>query len=119
MRVLKENAVNDLEIGVSNQLAVLVDLDAIAQACTSAMDGQRGEMQYDILRGIPTDATVWAGVPNLPQFEFFARGTLGNVEGVTEVLSFSVQLSGERAVYAAAINTIFGPTTVEGIIGDI
>lgn len=119
MRVLKENTVNDLEIGASNQLAVLVDIDAVAQACTSSMEGQLGEMQYDVSRGIPTDATIWGGVPNLPQFEFFARRTLEAVEGVTGIAGFSVKLSGERAAYSAAINTIFGPTNVEGIIGAV
>lgn len=119
MRIFKENTVNDLEIGASNQLAIISGIEAVAQACTSAMEAQLGEMQYDVLSGIPTEATLWSGVPNLPQFEFFARRALSQIEGVIAITNFTVALVGDGATYAAAINTVFGPTGIEGVIGGL
>lgn len=119
MRILKENTDNDLEMGAANQLTVLAGIDAVAQAATSTMEAQQGEMQYDVSSGIPMDKTLWSGVPNLPQFEFFSRRALLLVEGITDVTSFIVVREGDGVAYSAALNTIFGPTNVAGVIGGV
>lgn len=114
MKILGENENNDLFVGDANQLVLRVDLPAILQACESAVEAQRGEMQYDITRGIPTDATLWSGVANQKLFRFYCIQAIRAIPGVLSVLRFDSDIFNNILQYEAEIATEFGT----GIIGD-
>ena len=116
MRILAENAQRDLFKGPNNQLLVRVDLEATLQACASAVEAQRGEMQYDTTRGLPTSSTIWAGVPNQQRFRFYAVEAIRAVEGVTGVKRFDTDIFEGVLEYEAEIRTEFGVQTITGNI---
>ena len=82
MKILGENSSKDLFVGASNQLVVRTGIAATLQACASAIEAQRGEMQYATTRGIPTSSTLWAGVPNQQRFQFYCIEALRAIPGV-------------------------------------
>jgi len=108
MKILEENANKDLFIGTNNQLGLLTDIEAVQQACVSAIETQRGELRYNTTRGVPTSSTLWDGVPNQQRFQFYAIEALRGVEGVQEVQQFSSEIVDNTLVYDAIILTDFG-----------
>jgi len=113
-KILAENANKDLFKGANNQLGILTDLDATIQACESIIETQRGELQYDINRGIPTDETLWSGVSNQQRFQFYCKEALLAIENVIGIKQFASEIVGNALVYEAIILTIFGEVTING-----
>lgn len=113
-RVLGENANRDLYAGPDNQLVMLTDLDATLQVCASAIETQRGEVQYDTSRGVPTSQTLWAGVPDRQRFQYYALEALRRIPAVLEVKQFDTEIVDDEFRYTTTIETIFG----RGVIGN-
>lgn len=116
MKILGENSSRDLFIGSNNQLVVLTGIEAIAQACKSAIEAQRGEMQFATQDGIPTEQTIWNGIPNQQQFQFFCRESLLKVDGVTAVVVFDTEIQDNTLIYEATIRTTFGEVPINGSV---
>lgn len=116
MRIIGENENKDIFLGSNNQIVVLTDIEAVAQACETAIELQRSELQYNVAKGIPTSETIWKGVPNQQSFQAYCKEALKAVPGVRIVLSFATEIIDNELVYESAIETEFGPTTVRGII---
>lgn len=102
-------------MGAGNQLVLRVGLDAVEQACESAIEAQRGEMQYDTTRGIPTGSTLWAGVPNQQRYRHFCVAAIEAIEGVTSVKRFNTVILDNTLEYEAEILTEFGPVTIRNL----
>lgn len=119
MKILEENANNDLFMGANNQLGLLTGLPAVSQACKSAVEAQRGEMQYAVNRGVPTHDTVWDGVPNQKLFQFFARAAIRAVPGVTAINRFDSDILDGKLEYEAEIKTEFGTDTIGNTFGAV
>jgi hypothetical protein len=116
MRILEENENRDLFAGSNNQLGILVDIDATEQACKSAIEAQRGEMQYDTTRGIPTNQTIWTGIPDQQRFQFYCIEALRAVEGVQAIPQFNTEILDNQLFYEAVIGTIFGEVSISGAL---
>lgn len=114
MKILEENVNRDLFMGSNNQLGLLTDLPATLQACASAIEAQRGEMQYATNRGIPTHDTLWTGVPNQQRFQFYCLEALRAVPGVIAIKRFDTDIFDNTLEYEAEIVTEFGT----GVIGN-
>ncbi len=119
MKILGENEARDLFVGPDNQLVVRTELEAILQACESTIEAQRGEMQYDTTRGIPTASTIWAGVPNQQRFQFYCLAALRAIEGVIEVRRFVTDIFENTLSYEAEIVTEFGTGPIGNIINGV
>ena len=111
-KVLGENANRDLFVGPNNQLVLLTDLEATLQACASAIETQRGEVQYNTSRGVPTSQTLWSGTPNHQRFQFYALEALRGVAGVREIKQFETEIVDDAFTYTVTIETIFGTGTI-------
>ena len=119
MKILEENDNRDLFMGSNNQLTLLTGLSATLQACASAIEAQRGEMQYDVNRGVPTHDTLWTGVPNQQRFQFYCREALLAVSGVTAVKRFDTDIFDNTLEYEAEIVTEFGTGVIGAIFGAV
>lgn len=113
MKSLAINGLNDIYIGADGNLAIVSARDAVLQNCATAMQAQRGEMQFDMGRGMPTRATVY-DTYNPVQFIAAGRATLKVVEGVVSVEAFNISKTGEVMNYAATIKTIYGIGEING-----
>lgn len=112
MKILGENENRDLFLGSNNQLVVYTEIQATLQACRSVIESQRGELQFDILRGIPTEEVIWSGVPNQQRFQFFCITALRAIEGVNEISQFNTEIIDNSLRYEAKIVTIYGEATI-------
>lgn len=105
---------NDIYLNDSGNLTLVTDRTAVLQACEEAARALRGSMVLDTARGIPYDDTVWAGVPNIRQFEIALRNAFLAVDGVTSVVSLATNQEGSTLTYSAVIQTIYGGGAVSG-----
>lgn len=105
--------VNDI-YAKNRQIATVSDIYAVAKVVDHVFKTQRGELQYDVSRGIPWFETVFNSQQFLPvwsaQMVLAAKG----VTDVTGVKSFDYSVSGDTVSYAAVIQTIYGEATTNG-----
>jgi hypothetical protein len=104
---------NDLVLDRIGRVMMLSGADAVAANCRTAIQAQRGEMQFAADKGMPTFATAWNRYRPV-QFEAAARTIIRAVPGVLSVESFTVQRRGEILGYTAVIRTIYGGAVVNG-----
>lgn len=114
MITLLSNSSNDLAITPAGSIAPVSGIDAIAQTCRQYMQARLGEMYYNADQGIPFADIVWAGSPNVAQFEAYGRARLLQVPDVIEVSSFDARLVGDVLGYTATIRTTAGETKLNG-----
>lgn len=112
-RTIETTANNDIALDVNGNVSIAVDLDAVIGNCKTAIQAQRGEMQYAVDSGMPTLDTAWANYLPL-QFEAAARTILKAVPGVIEVESFSTSRDGATLRYTAGIRTTYGRGSLNG-----
>ena len=115
-RVFAENEKNDIYLGSDNKLAINNDLLSVLQSAQAAVEIQKGEALYSQNNGMPNDSIIWSGIPNLPQFEFFARKQISNIPGVTDIENFIVTTIDNVLQYQATIKTIYGIGDIDGRI---
>ena len=114
MTTLLSNSRNDLALNEAGRIEVIGGIGAIAQSAKAYMQARLGEMFYNADQGIPFADIVWAGSPNLAQFEAAGRARLLQVPGVVEVLSFEARQNGDVLGYTATIRTGSGETVING-----
>lgn len=105
---------NDLFIDSNGNLAISIDEDAVLLSCQHIAKAQRGEMIYQITRGIPNFQTIWNGKPNLLQFDGALRQALLSVDGVTQIISLNLSITNDVLNYTVVIQTIYGVSTLNG-----
>ena len=115
-RVLAENINRDLFKGANGQLVVRNGIDAVVQLSKSAIEAQRGEMQFASNRGIPTKRTVWTGQADQQQFQFFCRQALVRIPDINQVTIFETEIQGDTLNYQATIITTFGTESFSGSV---
>ena len=106
------NENNDIFINSSGNLDIQTGIEATLQACAQISKAQLGEMIYEAEAGIPNFQVVWVGVPNLSQFEAYLRTALLSVEGVSNILNLTTNISNNVLSYTAVIQTIYGQGTL-------
>ena len=105
---------NDVFLGPDGNLAVLSGIEAVAAACRSATLAQLGEMVFATKNGIPNFQTLWVGSPDYAIWKSYILKTLQGVDGVQQVTSLVLSVSGDTVSYTANITTIYGSTTING-----
>ena len=116
MKVFAENSKRDIYANSRNQIAFLTESEAVAQLVKSSIELQAGELIYNTSKGMPTDATVWSGTPNLLQFDFFAKKQIRSVNGVESIISFKSEIVGDKVRYETTVKTIYGQELIIGSV---
>lgn len=111
MKSLSINDNNDIFVGTDGNIAISTGAPAILQNTRTAMQAQRGEMQYAIDDGMPTRLTAFDGF-NPTQFEAAARAVIGAVAGVNAVNEFEAVNNAGTVEYSAVISTTEGVLNV-------
>lgn len=106
------NSTNDIFIGVDGNLAILSGVSAVEAACATATKAQLNEMVFAQNTGIPNFQTLWVGVPDYGLWKAAILATLQGVEGVVQVNSLNLTVTGSTVSYVAQIITIYSTTPV-------
>lgn len=116
MLTLAVNEDNDLFLDESGNIVTYRDLDAIIQVIEQAVKTLLGECVLQIDRGMPNFETVWAGSPNILQFNDSLQRVIQSVPGVIDVAYIQNTLEENVLGYRAVIQTIYGEGTIENAI---
>lgn len=108
------NSQQDIYLDDSGNLALVRDVDAVAQACTQAASSVLGEMTFAVEKGIPYFDTVFTSRRNIPQFEFYLRKEISAVPDVVDVKSLEVTQEDDVLKYVATVRTIYGEVSING-----
>ena len=114
IRTFATNENNDLYINAEGNLAIADKLDAVKQACQTAVKAQFHEMIYEYDKGMPDFSLVWVGNPNYGQYRAALAVTLSNVDGVDSVTSIEIGKTDNVLRYRATIITEFGSAALNG-----
>jgi hypothetical protein len=112
-RTFATDSNNDLVLDRAGALTILVDIEAVAADCRTAIQAQLGEMMFAVDQGMPMFATAWNDY-NPAQFEAAARVIMLGVPGVLSVDAFAVERVGESLRYTATIRTAYGEAALNG-----
>jgi hypothetical protein len=116
VQTLATNSSNDLFVNASGSLTMLSGVAAVAAACVTACLTQLGEcvLQTDV--GLPNFGLIWVGTPDYALWQSYLQNTILNVQGVTSVQQIQLLPRDNTLTFRAAINTIYGPTTINGAV---
>lgn len=113
MKTLNTDDNNDLFLEGRN-ISIATDIRAVAKVCEQVVQTQRGELQFDITRGIPWFETVFASPRYLKLWASNMTDAFNSVTNVTGVTSFKYQVSDRTVKYVAQINSIYGKAAING-----
>ena len=116
VQTLETNSSNDLFLNASGSLTMLSGVNAVAAACKTACLTQLGECVLETGIGLPNFGLIWVGVPDYALWQSYLQNTLLAVEGVTQVTSIKLAAISNRLSFIANVQTIYGPTIVQGAI---
>ena len=108
------NETNDLYRGRDGNLAIVSGLEAVKQACQTAVKAQKNEMIYAYEAGMPDFAAIWVGSPNYGQYRAALNVTLAGVDGVLSIEKISLERIKNRLAYQAVITTRYGSAVIRG-----
>lgn len=111
-------AFNDLYLDGDGNIAMSFDIQAALEACAQAAQTLLGEIVLDTTQGIPYFQTIWAGVPNVAQYNAALRNALLGVPNVLEVVSLITSQDANTLNYSAVIRTSFGTSGFTGVINN-
>ncbi|AZD85017.1 hypothetical protein C4K14_2183 [Pseudomonas chlororaphis subsp. aureofaciens] len=114
MKTFQADGSNDLVLAGNGQLSIISDLEAFTQSAKEYMQAVLGEMIHNADQGLPLEAVVWGGTPNVAQFEAAGRVRLMQVPNAQEVVSFTARLLGDVMSYTAIIRTPWGEVPLSG-----
>ena len=94
----------------------LTGIEAVLVNCQHEAQVLRGEDPFDKNRGMPNFEEIWAGQPNVLQFEFSLRNVLSVVKDVDSLSNFKADISSNVLDYEITINTPFGSDSISGSV---
>lgn len=110
---------NDMYLDADGNIAIVFDEDAVAQDCDHAVKTLLGELIYNSDIGVPYMQVVFVGNPNLTQFESSLRNAILNANSdVVQVLSVTINRSGNVLNYSAEIESVYGQVFLNGSINN-
>jgi hypothetical protein len=113
MKTLNTDENNDLFLDGKN-IALAYDVAAVGKVCEQIVQTQRGELQFDITRGIPWFETIFASIRYIKLWASDMVLAFEGVANVTGVTSFKYEISERNVKYVAQINSIYGKVALNG-----
>lgn len=107
---------NDLFLGLDGNLVLSTGLNAVLYSCQNISQTVSGECVLQTTRGIPDFETVWAGTPNLSQWEIALRSALLSVDGVLDIVSVILDRQSDIFSYTVTISTVYGEGAINGLV---
>lgn len=109
----------DIYLDANGGLATASGQQYALEACVQAANTLLGECVLNTDIGIPYFQSVWTGSPNIQLFESKLRAAFLGIGGgkiVTEIVSLTTSLQKDVLTYQAIIKTIYGASTLTGVI---
>ena len=114
MKTIGTNQNNDIYIDTSGNLAILTDINALANVSKNAILTTQGEPQYNQESGIPYFETIFCDTPKIDLFQAAQIATLENLENVNRVEEYKYSQANNIFSYSVKIDTTFGEIEING-----
>ena len=95
---------NDIGLDDYGNIKIVTGDDAILCCCNAAIRAVKGEMVFEVDRGVAYEETLFDR-RDLVLFESSCRENLRRVDGVKAVKSFTASITGNTVYYTATIVT--------------
>lgn len=114
MKTIATDNNNDLYIDDGGSIAIVSDIDALANISKNAVLTNKGELTYNIQFGIPYMETIFADVANTDIFQASIIQTLESLEGIERVSSYSFEINNGIYSYQVEETTEYGTVVLNG-----
>lgn len=114
MKTIGTNQNNDIYIDSSGNLAILTDINALANISKNAILTTQGEPQYNQENGIPYFETIFTDTPSIDLFQAAQIATLENLENVNRVEEYNYSQANNIFSYSVKIDTTYGEIIING-----
>ena len=114
MKTISLNKNNDFYLDDAGNLALSLDTDAMSEISKNIVLTNKGELEFDILSGIPYSETIFSENSNLDIFQSEIIQALEKLDGVQRVSSFSYKVENNVYKYAVTLITDFGTVVLNG-----
>lgn len=114
MLTIATNENNDIYVDSSGNLAILQDINALANVSKNKVLTTLGEPQFNQLDGIPYFETVFTDTPKIDLFQVKQIEALENLEHVNKVSNYTYTQENGVYNYSVNINSDFGEIQLNG-----
>lgn len=113
-----ETSYGDIYLDINNNLAIKSGEDALLDIITNVVRTRKYEIQYDMNKGIPYFETIFSDTGLLGLWRSYVIQEIENVDGVISIesLIYSLDESNKKLSYTCQIRTIYGESTLNGVI---
>lgn len=113
-----ETSYGDIYLDINNNLAIKSEEDALLDIITNVVRTRKYEIQYDMNKGIPYFETIFSDTGLLGLWRSYVIQEIENVDGVISIenLIYSLDESNKKLSYTCQIRTIYGESTLNGVI---
>lgn len=114
MITIATNDSNDIYRDTSGNLAMLTDINALANVSRNVVLTNLGEPQYNQQDGIPYFETIFTDTPKIDLFQAAQISALEKLENVERVSNYEYEQSNGIFSYSLVEHTTFGDITING-----
>lgn len=113
-----ETSYGDIYLDINNNIAIKSEEDALLDIITNVVRTRKYEIQYDMNKGIPYFETIFSDTGLLGLWRSYVIQEIENVDGVISIesLIYSLDESNKKLSYTCQIRTIYGESTLNGVI---
>lgn len=113
-----ETSYGDIYLDINNNLAIKSGENALLDIITNVVRTRKYEIQYDMNKGIPYFETIFSDTGLLGLWRSYVIQEIENVDGVISIesLIYSLDESNKKLSYSCQIRTIYGESTLNGVI---
>ncbi len=114
MITIATNENNDIYTDASGNLAMLTDINALANVSKNVILQTYGEAEYNQESGIPYFKTIFTDTPKIDLLQAAQISTLENLEDVNRVSNYEYKQQNGVYSYSLTEHTTFGDIQING-----
>ena len=114
MITIATNELNDIYTDASGNLAMITNINALANVAKNVILTAQGEPQYNQESGIPYFETIFCDTPQIDLFQAAQIEALENIEDINRVTNYSYKQENGVFSYTVTIDTNYGDIQING-----
>lgn len=114
MQTISINQNNDIYLDTSGNLAITLDIYALADISKNKVLTNLGEPEYNVLQGIPYFETIFTDTPKIDLFQAAIIETLENTDDIERVSNFEYTQNNGIFSYSLIEHTTYGEINLNG-----
>lgn len=114
MQTISINQDNDIYLDTSGNLAITLDINALADISKNKVLTNLGEPEYNVLNGIPYFDTIFTDTPKIDLFQAAIIETLEKTDEIERISNFDYKQDDGVFSYSLIEHTTYGEINLNG-----